>query len=352
MVTMHNKKFRIYLFFGILGLILWAVFTLKGILAPFIIAMIFAYVFNPLINFFNNKLKVPRSVSIILVYLILIVSNVLLVNYFFRSILFEVESIRENSTQYAKTLQQSTQMVPDFLRPLISDYVSALNKNQIIESFAFSPFPFVTKAFSGILGFFIFIFSAFFFLKDGRKMADGFVSLAPNEYQAKIKTLLKRINVTLSSYLRGQFIIILSMFVMVYLGLSILGIKYALTIALFTAVLEIVPFVGPLAALIFSAILVIISGGPNYFGLNFIQAALTVILIEYAARLIQDYLIAPIIIGKAVKIHPLTILFAVIAGEHIYGIIGVLLAVPIAASIKIIYQFIIENVEGSSKSSL
>lgn len=349
---MRNNKFRVYLFFSILGLVLWSLFALKSILAPFVIAMIFAYVFNPLINFFNNKLKVPRSLSIILVYLILIISNIFLVNYFFRSILFEIESIRENSGQYAQTLQQTTQMVPEFLRPLISDYVSALNKNQIIETFAFSPFPFVTKAFSGVLGFFVFIFSAFFFLKDGKKMADGFVALAPFEYQAKTKALLKKINITLSSYLRGQFIIILSMFVMVYLGLSILGVKYALTIALFTAVLEIVPFIGPLAALVFSAILVIISGGPNYFGLNFVQASIAVILIEYAARLIQDYLIAPIIIGKAVKIHPLTILFAVIAGEHIFGILGVLLAVPVAASLKIIYQFIVENIEGPSKSSL
>lgn len=342
---MNNKRFRLYIFFAILSLSAWFLFSQKEILAPFIIAMIFAYVFNPLINLFNSKLKIPRSLSIIIVYLILIITNVFLVSYFFRSILFEVESIRANSKEYAQTLQESSKLLPDFVKPLLSDYVATFSKNQIIENFAFSPFPFVSKAFSGILGFFVFIFSAFFFLKDGRKMADGFIALVPKEHREKVGVLIKRINQTLSSYLRGQMLIILSMFVMVYLGLTILGVKYALTIALFTAVLEIVPFVGPLAALIFSAFLVIVSGGNNNFGLNFLQAAVAVILVEYAARLIQDYLLAPTIIGKAVKIHPLTILFSVIVGEHVFGILGVLLAVPVAASLKILYQFVVENIE-------
>lgn len=343
---MDKKKVRMYLFAGVVGASIWLLFSQRDILGPFMLAMIFAYIFNPLINFFNHVFKVPRSVSILLVYIILIVSSVFLVSYLFRSILSEIESIQSNASSYVSTLQQGIDNSPAFIKPLFSDYMVILQKNKIFENLIFAPFPVVTKAFSGILGFFIFIFAAFLFLKDGKKMVEWMLKSAPIEHRDRGRVLLKRINSTLASYLRGQFLIILSMLVMVYAGLSVLGVKYALTIALFTAILEIVPFVGPFAAMIFSVFLTVISGGGNNFDLNLVQVSVAVVLVAYVARLIQDYLIAPFIIGKATKIHPLAILFSVLVGEHVYGILGVLLAVPVAATIKIIYEFVVEGMEG------
>ncbi len=347
---MEKRKIRIYLFIGILIASLWLLLMLKGILAPFILAMIFAYIFNPLINFFNHKLKTPRSLSILLVYIILIVSSVFLVSYLLRTILSEMESIQANAASYIATIQQFIDNSPSFVAPLFSDYLSSLQRSPLVGNLALAPFPVVTKAFSGVLGLFIFVFAAFFFLKDGKKMVEKTISVVPFEHRDQARVLLRRINQTLASYLRGQFLIIFSMLAMVYVGLSILGIKYALTISLFTAILEIVPFIGPFAAIIFSLVLTFVSGGMNNFGLNVLQISVAVVLVEYVARLIQDYLIAPFIIGKATKIHPLVILFSVLAGEHIYGILGVLLAVPVAATIKIIYQFTIEMIEPPNKA--
>ena len=347
---MEKRKIRIYLFIGILIASLWFLLMLRGILAPFILAMIFAYIFNPLINFFNHKLKTPRSLSILLVYIILIVSSIFLVSYLLRSILSEMENIQANAASYIATSEHFVNNVPSFVSPILSDYIQSLQKSPLVGNLALAPFPVVTKAFSGILGLFIFVFAAFFFLKDGKKMVDKTVSVVPFEHRDQAYLLLRRINKTLASYLRGQFMIIFSMLAMVYLGLSVLGIKYALTISLFTAILEIVPFIGPFAAIIFSIVLTLVSGGVNNFGLNVLQISIAVILVEYVARLIQDYLIAPFIIGKATKIHPLVILFSVLAGEHLYGILGVLMAVPVAATIKIIYQFAIEMIESPNKA--
>ena len=162
-------------------------------------------------------------------------------------------------------------------------------------------------------------------------------------------SVLKRINDVLSSYLRGQLILIGSMVVMLFISFSILGVKYALTISLFSAVFEIVPFIGPVAAGAIGTFIIVISGGQINFYLSPAQVAIIVITIYYVSRQIQDYLLAPYVIGKATKLHPLIILFSVLAGERIYGIMGVLLAVPVAASIKIVYEFIFDKINNKNK---
>lgn len=325
---------------------MWFFLSYKAIFTPFILAMIFAYVFNPLIDFFADKLSIPRAVSIAIVYIILIASTVIAISLAAQSILAESASISRNFDVFSRTLLREVAGTPDFFRLFFTEYLTGFPKNQLPTTLSF---PLFTKAFSGIINLFIFLFAAFFFLKDGRRMTGKIISLFPSEHSDDVSELIKKINTVLSAYLRGQIILIIAMMVMLYTTFSVLGIKNAFTLSLMSALFEIVPIIGPIVAGIIGTFVIVISGGIGNFQIPLLQSILLLFAVYAVTRYIQDYAIAPFVIAKATHLHPLIILFSVITGEHLFGILGVILAVPVAASIKIIYSFIFERIYSKTK---
>jgi predicted PurR-regulated permease PerM len=346
-----NVRPRNILYIAIILFFTWLLFIEKEILGPFIVAMIFAYIFNPLINLFAKYLKLPRSISILLVYAILIGTTIFLGTLFIRSVLSEGDNIIKNINSFTIGLKDNIGYLPVWSRPYINDYLDVVVKNNVFGGLLSNSFPFVSQAFSGILSFFIFLFAAFLFLKDGKRIVDSILGYVPDEYREDAQVLLDRTNWVLNRYLRGQLVIVFSMATMIFLGLYLLGVRYALTIAVIAAILELIPFMGPLIASIIAIFLTAISGGISIFQIGLLQLILLVLLVTFIARQIQDYIIAPVVIGKATNLHPLVILFSILAGGHIYGILGVLLAVPTAAIIKILLEFSLEKVSPKKASS-
>ncbi len=333
-------------FFIALGiLIVWFLYVERAILTPFILAAIFAYLFNPIVNLFSHKIKLPRSLSIIIIYALIILVVV------GGSVSLSKRIIDESSelTQFATTLnhevKQQVNVLPDWIRPTISDTLYSLERTKL--SLSPSDLSFFPKAFSGILSVIIFLFSAFYFLKEGRGMRDKLLNFMPNEYKFEVEILLRKINAALGSYLRGQVFLVLLVSAILFIALSILGVKFALILAIFSGIAEIVPIIGPIVAASVAAIVAFI-GGTSNFSLMPLQTAIVVIVIYTVVRQLQDYLVNPYIMGKITKLHPLVILFAVLAGEHTAGILGLILAVPIAGVLRILLEFSLDKINGKS----
>ena len=140
------------------------------------------------------------------------------------------------------------------------------------------------------------------------------------------------------------FLILASLAVILFAGFSFLGVNNALTIAILSALAGIVPMIGTITAIIIGTFIIVASGGIHNFTLGIMETIGVVVGIYYAAQLIQDYVLSPVILGKAVKLHPLVILFAALAGGNLAGIIGLILAVPIAATIKIVFEFALDKI--------
>jgi len=189
-------------------------------------------------------------------------------------------------------------------------------------------------------------------LKDYRRIINKILLLLPGEARINATILLRKINTVLSAYLRGQIMIIISMVAMLYLVFSILGTRFALTISVFSALFEIVPFIGPIAAAFFGTFLITISGGFSHFSFGYFETILLTLVVYYITRQIQDYFIFPLVFSHTTKLHPLIILFSVLVGEHLYGILGVILAIPVAASIKIVYGFILDKINEAERKEI
>lgn len=329
-------------FFIILGLLtLWFFYAEREILSPFILAAIFAYVFNPVVSFLSSRIKFPRTISIILIWAIIL--GILTVGGMFivKRAIVESAGLKEYVRDWAAMAKTQAVVLPEFVRPTLNETLSSLQKTILTTSISlFVIFP---QAVSGVISFFIFLVSSFYFLKEGRNVFDRFLNLIPRDYRLETEILLRKINEVLGDYLRGQLLVILTSFLLFFSFYAIIGVKFALMLALIAGFLEVVILIGPLVAGVLAVIVVLLSGVSN-FNLNPLQAVAVVIVGSFIIRQIQDYVVTPAIMGRVVKLHPLVILFAVLAGGHIAGILGLVLAVPIAAVIRILLEFSLDKI--------
>lgn len=323
----------------------WFLYLERAILTPFVLGIVFAYIFNPVINFSYRYIKLPRTFSIVIVYLAIVSLLIFFGVVLTKQVTNESSELKSFINKLPETTENQIDSLPSWVKPAASDMFSFIENPKPISV---SIFNFLPKAITRIIGFFIFLFAGFYFLKDGRTMFNKFLDLAPNNYKEDLKILSVKINNILGGYLRGQVFMVFLVSLILYIALSIVGVKFALILAIFSGFTEIIPIIGPIFAGAVGALIALTSDNLA-FGLNNLQAAIVVILIYFIVRQIQDYFIAPGIMGRIVKLHPLLILFAVLAGQHIWGILGVILAVPIAGVVRILLEFSLEKINKSKK---
>jgi len=335
-VTLRIKTIFL-LFTGFI--VLWFIYTERAVISPFAVAAVFAYIFNPVVNFLSHKIKLPRTLSIIIIYLIIVglisAAGIILT----RRVIEESSELKNYINNLVETTRGQVATLPDFVRPTAYDALLQLKQSKLFQPA--SLFVFFPQAISRIVSFFIFLFSAFYFLKEGGNIFDRIVNLAPKPYKIEVEILIRRINAVFGEYLRGQLLLVLIVSSVLFVFLSILGVRFSLILALFSGIAEIIPLIGPIVAGAVATIVVLLSG-ISHFAVPPLTGALIIIILYFIVRQVQDYLVTPHIMGKITKLHPLIILFAVLAGGHIMGIWGLLFAVPIAAIIRILIEFSVD----------
>lgn len=335
------------LFFIVLGILLiWFIYIEREILTPFILAAIFAYIFNPVIDFFYHRIRLPRTITILILYILMMGITIVFSIFLTRRIFIESLDLNNYVDNFVVSTKKQIGTLPELIQPAVADLLTSIQKTKIFSTESlFALFP---KAISRIVSLFIFLFSAFYFLKEGRAIVKRVLGFIPESNRGETELILKKINLVFSGYLRGQLILVFLVSLMLFIVLSIIGVRFALILAIFSGFAEIVPFIGPITAGTVAALVVLLTGQAN-FGLNPMQAAIVVALAYFFIRHFQDYFITPYVMGRMVKLHPLLVLFSVLAGGHVAGILGFILAVPIAASLKIILEFFIEKINKMDK---
>lgn len=335
-------RLRTVFILGIVFIILAFLWAEKSILTPFIIAAIFAYIFNPIVNFFDNKIRLPRTLSVIIIYVILISVFTTFIFFLAKGLIFESSEFKVSVLSFMQNAKYEINLLPGYARPFVYD---SLNNLSNIEFFkASSVFQFFPRAVSGLISVLIFLFSSFYFLKEGRSIINKSLLFVPRDYKVEIEILLRKINTVLGGYLRGQVFMIFLISSILFVALSLFGVRFALIIAIFSGIAEIVPLIGPIIAATVAVIAVLLGGGSSMYSLAPIQTSIIVVIIYFVVRQLQDYFIIPHVMGRITKLHPLIILFAVLAGGHSAGILGLLLAVPIAAVLKILLEFSVDTI--------
>ena len=313
--------------------------SLLSILSPLFIGIILAWLFEPIINKLHDK-KVNKklaSVFVFIMFLLLIVLIFILIiptfreeiNSLINSIPSFIKEITDDFNKFFGFIEDKTGMELTELKESLNKYINNFALN-ISTSLPNSLINFITTIISGgakiIFGIIIGLYMSFDF-SETRKFIK---SLIPSSHREDISKLVGRIDETLRNYIRGTLLVMLLLFILQAVLLGLIGLEAPLVFALFCAITDIIPYIGPWIG----AIPVIIVG--------FLQGPVTGVLACVAVLLaqnIENYYLQPVVMGKTMKLHPVTIMLGLLIFEHFFGIIGMVLATPIISVLKVLLEY-------------
>lgn len=317
-------------FFLLLFLIF--VYHVREVFPPFIVGGIIAYLLNPLVQWLCRKvewIKPPLAVSII--YFSTLFTLIALIVFFGPQLASEFKDIFDQREEMIGSVlnQISTQTPIQFDVPKVTQEVitSLENAGRPAEIMHFGGV--ISKSLLAIL---VCTVSSIYFITDSSRVGKFFLRFVPEPRRDTVVELSSKMNVMLSKYVSGQLILIVIMSSVSYFILFCFGIKFALLIGIFCGVMEIIPVLGPLLGIGLATIV-----GCTQLHFDIISLGIPAAL--FLARQIEDYVVVPQIVGHAVELHPLAVIFAVLVGEHMAGALGMLIAIPVAASVKLILDF-------------
>jgi predicted PurR-regulated permease PerM len=186
-----------------------------------------------------------------------------------------------------------------------------------------------TSVVGAVVAFFTVLFLTIYFLIDEQVFTKFLSSAIPQSKKEKVATVTNKISTKIGEWLRGQLLLCLTIGILVYIGLSIIGVKYALALAVISGVLEILPVVGPIISGVLAAI-ISLSISP--------LTALIVVVFYILLQQLENNLIVPKVMAKAVGLPPAIIIIAILIGGKLLGVVGALLAVPLIAIIYVVFQ--------------
>lgn len=329
------------MFFLILAVIsVWFLFIERAILTPFILAAIFAYILNPLITFLSKKTKIGRVFFIIILYILLFAAVGSAGTIIAKQFLSEAQDLTEEIQFLLQNADSQVAILPEWGQGIAKDSLISIREAITLEKF--SAWPFFSGAATRAFTIITFFFASFFFLKDGKKFIDQLLLLLPQHYKVEAEILLLKINVVLASYLRAQLFLVFLMGILGFILFSLLGVRFALILGIVIGLAEIIPMIGPIIAGA-TVVLVSVFDGVSKFGFLPLSDGLLVLAAYALLNQIENYLVVPQLMGRVTKIHPLLIFFSVLAGGHLFGILGFMLALPIAATLRIILEFLLDK---------
>lgn len=315
--------------------IMFSVFTfIKAILTPFFIAVIISYILNPIVNILNHR-KVPRTIAVLLIYSVFLSSLTVIIMNMTPMFVSQIAELNEHMPQMAMRAQSlvdgfnQNQLLPDSVR---NGFNHSLTKLENSISMAISNYMNqIGNTINMLFIAFIVPFVAFYILKDFQIIEKTALAIVPREHRKRTIKLLIDIDTALGNYIRGQLLVCVIIGVLAYLGYWLIGMPYALLLASVVAVFNIIPYLGPF----FGAAPAIIMASTIS-----LKMLLFVALINLAVQILEGNVISPQVVGRTLHMHPLFIIFALLVGGEVAGIVGLILAVPFFAVMKVIIQHV------------
>ncbi len=332
--TAHDELRAHWPRYVILLALVLLLYAVRAILVPFVVGGVLAYISSPIIDRVERRLPLPRVAVVglffVLVFVPLAVIGIVLAPAF----------LRETSGLLARAPDILTSIVGQVLggepvevlgRVVVARDIAGLMLGALSGFFGqpSEAIHVATAALRFVLYAVLSLVLLFYFLVDRERFFKAVLLLLPEHLRGGVQETAEKIHAALGRYLQGLLALVVLMSVVTWLGLYFLfHLPYALPIAIATGFLEIIPLVGPIAAGAIATIVGLEHGG--------VSLAVWIAVFYYVVRQAEDQVVAPFVLGKAVELHPVVAIFAVLAGGVLAGVLGMMLAIPAAAAVKVI----------------
>lgn len=313
------------------------------LLLPMLLTGLLYYLLNPIVDWLE-KYKISRTAAISVLFVLI---GLLLV----WGLAVAIPSIQEQVTSFAQNLPSNIQKIESHVTTLLENEqfeqfrptaLEMLNKvnDQIIsyaQKFSSSAVNWASSLISTasqiIVAILIMPFILFYLLRDGQQLNAHVTQYLPTKWRSSVSKVLTDVNSQLSNYVRGQVTVAIIVALMFSVMFSLIGLSYPVTLGVMAGFLNLIPYLGSFLAMIPAVILGIIAGP---------FMLIKVLIVFMVEQTIEGRFVTPLIIGSSLSIHPITILFVLLTAGQMYGVLGVLLGIPIYASIKVVVKAIFE----------
>jgi predicted PurR-regulated permease PerM len=330
----------------LLVLLALVIYRFNAVIPPLMIAFLVAFVLDPIVDFITARLHLSRGLATSLVFFVLILGML--------GMLAAPATVVPSIAKAVRALQIDViRIITDvgafFERPLeIRGYSLDLSQlyqelsgmlRTFVGSVAQGTIDVVLEVASGAFWLIIILIAAYYLVKDADRLVEQLDNLAPPGYRDDFVRLRKQITAVWNAFLRGQLVMGLLMVAITTVAAMAVGLPYAFVLGLLAGLAEFVPNLGPIVALI-PAVLLALFQGSTFLPLSNFWFAVLVTGMYLVIQQVEGNLLLPRVMGSSLNLHPLVVLFGIIVGGSLAGILGMLLAAPVLATLRVVGRYV------------
>lgn len=322
-------------------------YLIRSLLVPFFLALILAYLLHPLVTRLTERLRLSRGLSVLIVYVSLLLVVLSTTTGLGVAISQRVSQLALYIGELSELLPAQIESIATFKRDIGPWHVdlSRINLEPVLTDLASIISPILSQTgnllasiaratASAVTMVILVMVIGYYLLLDFRELEPSILDMVPVSYRGDFQWLMDETGRVWNAFLRGQAILAVVMFVVVALVLTGLGVRFPLALGLIAGLMEFIPVFGPFIATV-GTVLVALFQSSNWWGLTPIGFGLLVFSVYFIIQQIESTIIFPRIIGQSLDLHPLAVLLSVLTGGMVAGLIGLLLAAPTVATLRL-----------------
>ncbi len=332
----RERRLKLAAFLVTIGLSIVAIFVVDNLLVSFVLAVVITYLLAPIVNLLESS-RMPRQLAILIPFIgatALIVLAIFMIAPLLSMQLFRLES---QLPQYQHDLINLLARTESRFKGFFNVY--NINMSMTINAWIVDRTTLLSAFLPGVISRSLTVvmlapFFAFFMLQDGRSISRSLLSMVPNNLFELALNLHHQINEQLGGFIRARFLEAAIVGIVVWVGLLAVGFPYATLLALFAALTNLIPYLGPIVGAVPAVIIALVSEDARIAGSMSLNLVL-VTSIYFIAQLIDVVFIIPFVVAKIVNLHPVTVIIVIIIGAQLMGILGMMISIPIASALKL-----------------
>ncbi|MBY7143297.1 AI-2E family transporter [Virgibacillus sp. NKC19-3] len=319
-----------------------AVFSfLLRLLSPFLVSLLIAYLLYPIIKKIHSY-NIPRGIAVLSIYILFFGITAYVIYRVYPAVMHQLQDLKEQLPVFIRMyenliyqLYEYTSFLPETVHDKIDGLITRVETS--LENILDKLVGGVTRIFDAIIFLTVIPVLVFYFLKDYNKLKDYVKTFIPEKYRAQTSKLVHAIDKSLGSYIRGQLLVSLLVSLATWIVFQFLNINYALLLAIIMGITNLIPYFGPIIGAVPVMAIALTTSW---------KLVIFVLIAILAIQVIEGNFLSPYIVGKSINIHPIAIIFALLLGGELFGVIGLIVAVPLLTICKVITEHVIAMKHG------
>jgi predicted PurR-regulated permease PerM len=344
LLLLTQKGVRFEVGIGVISTLLiaeWFISEVAGLLWPFVVSFVLAYLLAPLVGVIGRRLSRTLAIGVIVLFVLGVLSGIGIV--VIPRVIDEVRELAQRLPVYAADIERAYERLLANLRfygymipagEIQKWFVEQLPQvGQIFADQTTAALKGLTSGLAALLNLLIIPFVTFYVLKDYERIKQALQDILPRHHVDMMVGILKGVDIVLGQYVRGQILVCGFIAALTSLGLGLLGIRYAVLLGLMAGISNLVPYVGLAVSLGVASLVALLDADP-------FANLLKVIGVFVVVQGIEGNFLSPRVVGQRVGLHPAWVMFALVVSAHFWGFVGMVIAIPVAAVLNILIKIL------------